>query len=129
MVVAALNAAIFLCGNNFLQAQSRIICDDTCEIGSEKQTTKGSKYSVVSPIGRSAIKLIQQAPRLTTLSGKTIAIVGNNFMSDITHPEIKRLILEHYPDAKVVLQEEIGNAGIYPNPGNIVQQRKSFKRT
>ena len=127
MVVAALNAAIFLCGNNFLQAQSRIICDDTCEIGSDKQTTKGSKYSVVSPIGRSAIKLIQQAPRLTTLSGKTIAIVGNNFMSDITHPEIKRLILEHYPDAKVVLQEEIGNAGIYPNPGQYRPTKEKFQ--
>ena len=117
MMNAALLAAMFLLGCNFSNAQSRIVCDNTCETDSVYQSKKGSGYSVVSPIGRTAIKPIQQAPRLTTLSGKTIAVVGNNFMANVTHLEIKRLILEHYPDAKVILQEEIGSAGIYPTTG------------
>lgn len=34
-----------------------------------------------------------QAPRLTTLKGKTFALVGGSFMASVTHPELKRLIL------------------------------------
>ena len=85
-------------------------------------------FSVVSPIGRSAVPLIEQAPRLTSLSGKTIAVVGTNFMARITHPEIKRLILENYPDAKVILQDEIGVAGLYPAPGLHRPAKDEFQR-
>ena len=69
---------------------------------------KEPEVSVVSPVGRSAVKIIEQTPRLDTLSGKTIAVVGTNFMARVTHPEIKRLILQHYPNAKAILQNEIG---------------------
>jgi hypothetical protein len=61
--------------------------------------------------------MIKQAPRLDTLDGKTIAVVGGSFMAGITHPEIKRLILTHHPTAKVILLNEIGSAGPYPGPG------------
>jgi hypothetical protein len=61
--------------------------------------------------------MIAQAPRLDSLNGKTIAVVGGSFMANITHPEIKRLILANYPNAKVVLLNEIGSAGPYPGPG------------
>ena len=86
---------------------NRMVCDETCKIefgdskgGSSTGNTavpsvKVPGYSVVSPVGRSAVKPISQAPRLDTLSGKTIAVVGTNFMARITHPEIKRLILQH----------------------------------
>lgn len=110
---------ISICFCILTNAQPRIVCNETCLIDttSPQSTITNPGYSVVSPIGRSAIPPINQAPRLTTLSGKTIAIVGTNFMARITHPEIKRLILEHYPDAKVILHEEIGSAGLYPAPG------------
>jgi hypothetical protein len=36
-------------------------------------------FAVVSPIGRSSVEMIQQAPRLQTLNGKTIAVVGVSF--------------------------------------------------
>ena len=88
----------------------------------------GSVYDVMSPIGESTIKQIQQAPRLSTLNGKTIAIVGGSFMANVTHPEIKRLILQHYPDAKVILLSEIGSAGPYPAPGVKRQQKDEFER-
>lgn len=64
-------------------------------------------YAVVSPVGRTSVEMITQAPRLESLEGKTIAVVGVSFMTGVTHPEIKRLIKEHYPSAKVLLLDEI----------------------
>ena len=119
---------------------NRMVCDETCKIefGDSKgasstgntaaPSAKVPGYSVVSPVGRSAVKPISQAPRLDTLSGKTIAVVGTNFMARVTHPEIKRLILQHYPDAKVILHEEIGGAGVYPSPGMYRRTKEEFQR-
>ena len=90
--------------------QKRIVCDETCEIGSETKSsaTKGDAgFAVVSPVGRGTVDPINQAPRLNTLSGKTIAVVGVSFMSRVTHPEIKRLIEKNYPDAHVLLLDEV----------------------
>lgn len=84
-------------------------------------------YAVVSPVGRSSVKMIQQAPRLETLDGKTIAVVGVSFMTGVTHPEIKRLILANYPSAKVVLLDEIGIAGPYPAPGVTRKAKEEFQ--
>ncbi len=89
---------------------------------------EGTKYDVYSPAGESSIKQIKQAPRLSDLNGKTIAIVGGSFMASVTHPEIKRLILEHYPNAKVILLSEIGSAGPYPAPGVKRQQKDDFEK-
>ena len=110
-----------------LNAQSkRVVCDgNSCRTES---SGNGSGYTVVSPVGRSSIKPIEQAPRLKTLAGKTIAVVGQNFMARVTHPEIKRLILEKYPTAKVILQDEIGSAGIYPSPGLTRPFKDEFQR-
>ncbi len=77
----------------------------------------GELFSVVSPVGQSVVRPIEQAPRLPTLDGKTIAIVGGSFMAAVTHPELKRLILEEYPTAKVYVLGEIGSAGVFPGPG------------
>ncbi len=93
-----------------------------------KAQENGPTYDVLSPIGESTIKQIKQAPRLSTLNGKTIAIVGGSFMANVTHPEIKRLILTNYPDAKVILLNEIGSAGPYPAPGVKRQQKDEFER-
>lgn len=88
----------------------------------------GAVYDVYSPIGESTVKQITQAPRLSTLNGKTIAIVGGSFMASVTHPEIKRLILQNYPQAKVILLNEIGSAGPYPAPGVKRVQKDEFER-
>ncbi|MCR5408378.1 MAG: hypothetical protein K6E61_04650, partial [Bacteroidales bacterium] len=91
-----------------LNAQ-RIVCDETCKLADAPPEATApalmeeSGFSVVSPVGRSSVEMIQQAPRLRTLDGKTIAVVGVSFMTGVTHPEIKRLILAHYPSAKVIL--------------------------
>ena len=138
--------------NTGLYAQ-RIVCDETCRLADAppaETTATPSKpkakapaikplnnqlpavkeepgYAVVSPLGRSSVEMIQQAPRLETLEGKTIAVVGVSFMTGVTHPEIKRLILEDYPSAKVILLDEIGFAGPYPAPGVTRKAKDEFQ--
>lgn len=85
-------------------------------------------YAVVSPVGTGTVEPIKQAPRLSTLEGKTIAVVGVSFMTGVTHPEIKRLILENYPGAKVLLLDEIGFAGPFPAPGIRRKQKEEFEQ-
>ena len=50
-------------------------------------------YTVLSPVPESAVEPIKPAARLKTLDGKTIALVGGSFMANVTHPDLKRLIL------------------------------------
>lgn len=107
----------------------RMVCDETCETEFHQagEATKGDGFAVVSPVGRSTVEMIEQAPRLNTLNGKTIAVVGVSFMTKITHPEIKRLIQKHYPKAHVILLDEIGSAGVYPAPGIRRRSVEEFK--
>lgn len=101
-------------------------CDDACLVPGAP--VPPGKYAVVSPVGKQTVKMISQAPRLDGLHGKTIAVVGGSFMANITHPEIKRLILANYPTAKVLLLNEIGSAGPYPGPGVTRQAKEEFQK-
>lgn len=95
----------------------------------QKQMDAAEKrYDVYAPAAEETIQKIKQAPRLDTLNGKTIALVGGSFMAEITHPELKRLILKDYPDAKIVLLDEIGSAGPYPAPGVRREKQEEFAR-
>ena len=111
----------------------RIICDETCKLADAPAGTvsvsvnQNPEYAVVSPVGQSSVEMISQAPRLGTLEGKTIAVVGVSFMTHVTHPEIKNLIKQHYPSAKVILLDEIGIAGPYPAPGVTRKLKEEFQ--
>jgi len=48
-------------------------------------------------------------------------------MANVTHTEIKNIILEKYPTATVYLQNEIGSAGKYPAPGTASESVKAFQ--
>ncbi|MBE6251810.1 MAG: hypothetical protein E7111_09230 [Bacteroidales bacterium] len=85
------------------------------------------EYAVVCPVGLSSVEMISQAPRLETLEGKTIAVVGVSFMTHVTHSEIKNLIKRHYPSARVILLDEIGIAGPYPAPGVRRRAKEDFQ--
>ena len=85
-------------------------------------------YAVMSPVPESAVEPIKPAPRLKTLDGKTIALVGGSFMANVTHPELKRLILAEHPTATVYLLSEIGSAGPYPRPGVVRREKDEFQR-
>lgn len=101
-------------------------CDDSCLLPGTP--VPAGKYAVVSPVGNQTIKTIDPAPRLTTLDGKTIAVVGGSFMASVTHPEIKSLILRDYPNAKVILLGEIGSGGPFPGPGVKRQAYDDFQK-
>ena len=98
--------------------------DGTCPlpIGGE------AMYTVLSPVPESAVEPIKPATRLKSLDGKTIALVGGSFMANVTHPELKRLILAEYPKAKIYLLSEIGSAGPYPRPGVVRREKDEFQR-
>ena len=49
-------------------------------------------------------------------------------MANVTHPELKRLILKEYPSAKIYLLSEIGSAGPYPRPGVIRHKKEEFQQ-
>lgn len=84
--------------------------------------------TVLVPVPESAVQPIRQGARLTSLSGKTIALVGGSFMANVTHPELKRLILSEFPTSKVYLLSEIGSAGPYPRPGVVRREKDEFQR-
>ena len=98
--------------------------DGFCQLPS----SDGGGLSVLSPVPAPAVKPIRQGARLTALDGKTIALVGGSFMANVTHPELKRLILSEYPTAKVYLLNEIGSAGPYPRPGVVRREKDEFQR-
>ena len=86
-------------------------------------------YAVLSPVPASAVAPIAPAKRLATLDGKTIAVVGGSFMANVTHPELKRLILADYPSAKVHVLGDFGpGAGPYPRPGVVRREKEDFQR-
>ena len=84
--------------------------------------------SAVSPVPESAVEPMEPAPRLKSLDGKTIALVGGSFMANVTHPELKRLILAECPTAKVYVLSEIGSAGPWPRPGVVRREKDEFQR-
>lgn len=103
------------------------LCGDLCRVTALAPAAE-AVYSVVAPVGKQTVGMIAQAPRLGTLDGKTIAVVGGSFMASVTHPEIKRLILENYPRARVILLGEIGAAGVYPAPGVTRRAKEEFQQ-
>ena len=85
-------------------------------------------YAIVSPSGYHAVDMIAQAPRLDTLAGKRIALVGGSFMASVTHEELRKCILEAYPTAQVYMFQEVGNAGPYSVFGQSAQTVSFQKR-
>lgn len=85
--------------------------------------------AVICPVPASrTIEPMSPAPRLDTLDGKTIALVGGSFMASVTHPELRRLILAEFPTAKIYLLDEIGSAGPFPRPGVVRRAKDEFQR-
>ena len=127
LTLKLLTIVLFLPIAVWAQTNNRIVCDDNCKTESGAAAIKGDGFAVVSPVGRGTVKMIEMAPRLATLDGKTIAIVGGSFMARTTHPELKRLFEKHYPTSRIILLDEIGSAGVYPAPGVIRRSKDEFQ--
>ena len=100
--------------------------DGECEIPDYDENGQ-QVYAMVSPVGYHNVEMLEQAPRLDTLEGKTIAIVGGSFMASTTHPELKKCILEAYPTATVYVLQEVGSGGPYSVFGQSAQT-KAFQQ-
>ena len=83
-------------------------------------------YAVVSPVGYHDVSMIKQAKRLDSLKGKTIALVGGSFMANTTHNEIKKCIQKEFPDAKIYMFDDIGQAGPFSVFGT-TEKTKAFQ--
>ena len=88
-------------------------CDTTGSCSGDESL---GTYEVLSPVGQSSVDMIELAPRLESLEGKTIALVGGSLMASVTHYELKRIIQENYPTTTVYVLTEIGSAGLFPGP-------------
>ncbi len=128
LIIVAVGGCLFL-RNNAEKSKPEIVNNpESCPLSVVEETKANQvEYEIYSPVGDPSIKPITQASRLETLNGKTIAVVGGSFMANITHPEIKRLILQNYPKANVLLLNEIGSAGPYPQPGVKRKQKEDFE--
>lgn len=80
-------------------------------------------YAIVSPVGYHAVDMIEQAPRLDTLAGKKIALVGGSFMASVTHDELEKCIRETYPTAECYMFQQVGSGGPYSVFGQSSQTR------
>lgn len=125
---------LLLVAGLFLMAcAAEMVCtDNMCVLPSaadaDEPMTILPDYLALSPVPEVKVQPLAQGPRLETLAGKTIALVGGSFMASVTHPELKRLILAEYPTAKVLLLNEIGSAGPYPRPGVVRREKDEFQR-
>ena len=86
--------------------------DEVCPIPAVNEANQ-PVYAIVSPVGYHAVEMIRQSPRLGTLAGKRIALVGGSFMASVTHDEIAKCIREAYPDAHLFMFQEVGSSGPY----------------
>ena len=69
---------------------------------------KEGVFSVVSPLGEKVIEMIDMAPRLDTLKGKTICTIWNTaFKSDVTLTKIEELLKSQYPGLKTISYTEM----------------------
>ena len=109
--------------------------DGACPLSAAKGCKTGAcplpsreSCTVLSPVPETAVKPVAQGARLASFDGKTFALVGGSFMANVTHPELKRLILAEYPTAKIYLLSEIGSAGPYPRPGVTRREKDEFQR-
>jgi hypothetical protein len=76
-------------------------------------------YKVVSPLGESTAKAAAMAPRLHTLAGKTVCLVGNrSFKADVTLPAIAEALKKQYPGIKIVPYSAMPVAPL-PEPAGI----------
>ena len=96
--------------------------DEVCPIPAVNEKNQ-PVYAIVSPVGYHAVEMIEQTPRLDTLQGKKIALVGGSFMASVTHEELKKCILEKYPSAEIYLFQAVGSGGPYSVFGQSAQTR------
>ncbi|MEE3333774.1 MAG: hypothetical protein VZR54_05785 [Ruminococcus sp.] len=94
---------------------------------SNAEPTK-NEYQVVSPVpSGSSIEPIEQPPRLDSLQGKKIALVGGSFSASVTHAVIRDLLEENFGCITYYMTDEIGKSGTF-NPNSVSDKSKEFQK-
>ena len=110
----------------YLGAAFAVFCAVACAADRSLEPVK-NEFKIVSPVPTgSTVEMITQAPRLDTLRGKTIALVGGSFSASVTHAVIRDMLVEEF-GCNIYFMEEIGKGGSY-NPINPSAQTKEFQR-
>lgn len=128
LCISMLAALLAGCGSSSAapeQESAGLTADEAYELAvSAEEVEPEQLYSVVSPMGENNVEQIEMAPRLDTLDGKKIALVGGSFQAAITHGELARLLRENYPTATLYMFNEVGEASTYNlfNPSDQVRQ-------
>jgi hypothetical protein len=82
------------------------------------------KYSVLSPMGQSAVGSSVNAPRLQSLEGKTIGELWNGvFKGDVSFPVVRRLLQQRFPGLRIVPFTEFPHTHGSDNPAD--QRRRA----
>lgn len=85
-----------------------------------------NEFRIVSPVPTgSTVEMITQAPRLATLEGKTLALVGGSFSASVTHAVLRDMLVEEF-HCRIYFMDEIGKGGSY-NPINPSSQTTDFQ--
>ena len=67
-------------------------------------------YQVVWPLGKSVYEILEPAPRVSDLRGKTICeLYDDLFRGDEIFPLVRNLLQKRYPGAKIVDYTMFGN--------------------
>jgi len=103
---------IFLTVSTFVVTTPFLILEDEVLAGTTTAPKKNLKnpgvaketlYEVVYPLGKTMIKGIPLAPRLTDLRGKTLCALSNYvFQYKITFPALEELLQKQYPGLKFI---------------------------
>lgn len=125
LVLTIIISAAAVSIHSFSAAESDDLAE-TAEASNAEPTV--NSYQVVSPVPNgSSIEPIEQPPRLDTLQGKRIALVGGSFSASVTHAVIRDLLEERYGCTTFYMTEEIGKSGTY-NPNSVSDKSKEFQR-
>ena len=87
-----------------------------------------NEYQVVSPVpSGTSVTPITQPPRLSSLQGKKIALVGGSFSASVTHAVIRDLLEQNFNCITYYMTDEIGKSGTF-NPNNISDKSIEFQQ-
>ena len=96
--------------------------------GDDLVSAKDGDYEVVSPLGKSTVKVVPPAPRLTSLEGKKIGLIWNEFANgDVLATTLGDLLSKRLRLEMVKLPSGKGlKWGSYPEPSikDVVKEAK-----
>lgn len=128
-LLSLLLVTVLLAGTVAVSFTSTSAAESEAVSAGEASNAEPSKneYQIVSPVPNgSSIEPITQPPRLSSLQGKRIALVGGSFSASVTHAVIRDLLEANYGCVTYYMTEEIGKSGTF-NPNSVSDKSVEFQ--